>query len=76
MDISIVTGFQKGQISGQNSPHSLLKNVLSKLYFQRKGHLYANCLFYSLIIYLKCLLCQFIGCGIIMQIPLLTGVQK
>ena len=52
----------------------LLNNVVLKLNFQREGHLYANCLIYTLTIYHKCLLFQFLGCGIHMRIPILTGV--
>ena len=54
MDIPILTGVQKGHISSQKSPHILLKNLVLNLYFQHEGYLYANCLFYILIIYLKC----------------------
>ena len=46
-----------------------------KLYFQHESYFYDNCLFYILTIYLKCLFCQFLGCGVIMQIPILTYVQ-
>ena len=48
MDILIPTGVQKGHISGKKSPHNLLKNVLSKLYFQPEGDWYGNFLFYIL----------------------------
>ena len=38
--------------------------------------MYAKRLIYILTIYCKCLLFQFLGCDIRMQIPILTGVQK
>ena len=44
------------------------KRLFLKLVFRDVGHLYANCLFYFLAIYCKCLLFQFLGCGIGMYI--------
>ena len=44
--------------------------------FREKGHLYANCLFYILIIYCKYILFRFLSGGIRMQIPILTEVQQ
>ena len=38
--------------------------------------LFSNCLFCILNIYHKCLFLQFLGCGISMHIPILTGVQN
>ena len=76
MDILIPTGVQKGHISGKKSPHNLLKNVLSKLYFQPEGDWYGNFLFYILTIYCKCLLFHFLSCGILAQILIIKRVQK
>ena len=76
MDILIPTGVQKGHISGKKSPHNLLKNVLSKLYFQPEGDWYGNFLFYILTIYCKCLLFQLLDRSIRVHIPILTEVQK
>ena len=47
-----------------------------KLDFWDDGHLYANCLFYIVDIYCKCLHLQFLRCGIGMRIPILTLAQK
>ena len=47
-----------------------------KLFFPDERHLYANCLFYILTIYAKCLLFQFVSGGILMHIAILTGVQN
>ena len=44
--------------------------------FRDQGHLYVNCLFYFLTIYQKSLLFQFLGSGVRMYIPILTGVQN
>ena len=41
-----------------------------------EGHLHANCLFYILTIYLKCLLFKFFTDDIRIHIPILTGVQN
>ena len=40
------------------------------------GHLHANCLFYILTIYRKCLPFQFLRCGIRIHTPILTEVQR
>ena len=40
---------QKGHISGWNSPHNLLKNVIFGLYFQHEGHLFANCVWFKML---------------------------
>ena len=61
---------------GLKKCHILLKIVLLKLNLQHEGQLYANCLIYILTIYHKCLLFQFLGRGIRMQIPTLTRAQK
>ena len=45
-----------------------------KLYDE--GHLYSNLLFYILTIYRKCLLFQFLGVDIHMQVLILTEVQN
>ena len=47
-----------------------------KLIFRDEGHLYARFSFYIQTIYCKCLLFQFLGCGIHIHIPILTGVQN
>ena len=52
------------------------KKVLLRLNFERKGHLYANCLFYILDICCKSRLFQLLPCGIRMYIAILTGVGK
>ena len=46
------------------------------LKFHGEGHLYSNCLLYILNIYRKCLLFQFLGSGIRMQIPIRTEIQN
>ena len=76
MHISILTGVQIGYISGKEISLNFLKSVLYKVNFQDERYLCASCFFYILNIYHKCLLFQFLGCGIRMQIPILTGVRK
>ena len=66
--------FKRDTLAAKNC--SLLKNVLLMLEFHDEGHLYSNCLFYILTIYHKCLLFQFLGSLICMQIPFLTEVQN
>ena len=74
LQIPILTGVQKGHVSLWKSGHNLLKKIILKLDFQHHGHFYAYCLIYTLIIYCKGLLLQFLSCGTRMQIPILTGV--
>ena len=50
--------------------------MLLKLNLQDEGQLYANCLFYILSLFLKCLLSPLLSRGIRMQISFLTGAQK
>ena len=64
MDIPFPAGVQKGCI---NQPLNLS--------FWDEGYLYANCSFYTLTIYPKCLLFQFFSRGIRMHIPILAEVQ-
>ena len=52
------------------------ENAPLKLNFQHDGHLHANCLIYIVSISFKCLLFQFLDCGIRVQIPVLTEVQS
>ena len=52
-----------------------VENALLKLNFQHDGHLHANCLIYIVTISFKCLVFQFLDCGIRVQIPVLTEVQ-
>ena len=52
------------------------KNVLLKPYFQHEGHWYGNFLFHILTIYRKCILFQFLCCGMRVQILILKGFQK
>ena len=47
-----------------------------KLFSPDERHLYANCLFYILATYTKCLPFQFLSGGILMHIAILTGVQN
>ena len=65
---------------GSETTYYGLKNgyilLLLKLNFERKGGLYANCLFYILDICCKRRLFHFLPCGIRMHIHLLTGVEK
>ena len=75
MHVSIRTGVEKGQIGGYKNVCILLKEVLLKLNFKHKGHVYTNCLFYILDNYWKRRIFQFLPCGIPMHIPILTGVQ-
>ena len=49
---------------------------LFKPFYAEEGHLYANCLFYILTIYAKCLLFQFLSGGTLMHIAIFTGVQN
>ena len=42
MQLPILTGVQKGRISGWKNVHTLLKSVVLKLNFQDEGHLYVN----------------------------------
>ena len=46
-----------------------------KLIFQDEGHLYANCSFYILAFYCKCLLSESFCCGIRMHLRILTVVH-
>lgn len=43
---------------------------------QDERHLHANCLFYIITVYRKCLLLQFLGCSIHMHISTLMGVRN
>ena len=52
------------------------ENAPLKLNFQHDGHLHANCLIYIVSISFKCLLFQFLDCGIRVQSPVLTEVQS
>ena len=47
-----------------------------KCWHRHDGHFYAYCLLYIFTICNKCLLFQFLGCGMGMQILILTRVQK
>lgn len=74
--IHILTGVQKGPISFWENDHILLKKVLLKRNVKVEDHLNAYCFVFSLTIYHKSLLFQFLGCGIRIQIPILTEVEK
>ena len=76
MHIPILVGVQKGRISRWKNGYILLKKLLLKCNFEDAGHFSADCFFFILAIYHKCFLFQFLGCGIRMQIPILTGVHK
>ena len=76
MHIPILTGVQKGPISGWKNGHILVKKLLLKRNFEDAGHLSAKCFFFILNLCHKCLLFQFLPCDICMQIPILTGVHK
>ena len=66
MHIPILTGFQNRRISRR-------KNGVTCLLI---GLLFANCLFYVLTVYRKCLLFLFFSRGIRMHIPIPTGFQN
>ena len=76
MHISILTGVQNQRISPQKTVIFCWKMFFLKLIFWDDGHFYANCLFYILAFYHKCLLFQFLRYGIRFHIPILTVVQK
>ena len=56
MHIPMLIRVQHGRPIPQKNSHILLKNGLFEALFPKKGHLYANFLFYILTIYPKCLL--------------------
>ena len=74
--IHILTGVQKEPISFWENDHILLKKVRLKRNVKVEDHLSACCFVFSLTIYHKSLLFQFLGCGIRIQIPILTEVEK
>ena len=76
MNIYILAEAQNERMSVGKNGHTLLKDVLLKINFQDKGHLYVRCLLYILTIYVKCLLFQFLGRGIRIHIPILTPVRN
>ena len=76
MHISILVAVEKGHITGWKMVIFGLQNVLLKLNFQDKGHLYANCSFVISTIYPKCHLFQFYSRDILIHITILTGVQN
>ena len=41
-----------------------------------KGHFYTSCLFYILTVHRKSVIFRYLGCGICMDIPILTGIQN
>ena len=76
MNIPILTGVQKGHISGWWIGQNLLKNVLLQTNFQCEARLYANCLLYILNFCFKYLFLQLLSSGIRTQLPILTGLQN
>ena len=77
MYIPILTGIQKKLESHQKDSVFFAKQCfIWKLLFCDEGHLYANCLFYILNIYPKCLLFEFLSADIRIHIPILTGVEN
>ena len=76
MNIYILAEAQNERMSVGKNGHTLLKDVLLKINFQDKGHLYFRCLLYILTIYVKCFLFQFLGRGIRIHIPILTPVRN
>ena len=76
MQIPILTDVQIWHISINKGGCNFPKLLILKRNFQHHGHFYANCLIYTQTIYCKCLLYQLLGCGIRMQIPILTGVES
>ena len=75
MHFPILTVVQKGRITGSKMATFYLKFVLLKLDFEKEGQLHANWLFYVFRFCYKCLLFQFLSCGIYIHVPILTGVQ-
>ena len=56
--------------------HILFKNVLFEFIFRDEGPFYVNYLFYIIIIYFKCLVFEFLRCGIHMHILTLTKKMR
>ena len=52
------------------------KMSIFEAFLQDEGHLYSNFWIFILTIYSKCLLFQFLGCGMHKHIAILAGVQK
>ena len=57
-------GLKKNTFAAEKNGCILLKEVLLKLNFKHRGHLFTNCLFYILDNYCKRCLFQFLPCGI------------
>ena len=76
MHIATLTGVQNGRINREKNSHILLRNVLFEAYFRDEDHLYVNCLFCILSLWLKCLLFQIRTRGIRIHLSIRTGVEK
>ena len=77
MHIPILRSIQKKLESHQKGSVFFFETMFfCKLLFSDENHLYANCFFYILNIYPKCLLFQFLSGGIRIHIPILTGIEN